>query len=149
MFQFLTNIRSQLAGAEECTLAFHGGRPLVALVWVAQQARKGLVCSRADEEADHLAKVAAAYADRCEHLLGSSDRPPGGGGANSSGLGGRASDYASQADDGFALLKVLVSFVQYMFTKVVFCTTGCIVLIRFHRRAQPIQKTRPYDRHLS
>lgn len=95
-----------IPGAEECSLAFHEGRPLSALTWVAQQPRQGAARSRADEEADQLAEVAAAYADRCEHVLGSSDRAPGANGAAGAGLGSRSSEYGSQADDGFSLLQV-------------------------------------------
>lgn len=94
-------------GAEECSLAFHEDRPLAALTWVAQQPRKGAARSRADEEANQLADVAATYADRCEHVLGSSDRMPGGAvGASAGGIGGRSSEYGSTSDDGFALLQV-------------------------------------------
>lgn len=95
-----------IPGAEECSLAFHEGRPLASLTWVAQQPRQGAARSRADEEADQLAEVAAAYADRCEHVLGSSDRVPGANGGAGPGLGSRSSEYGSQADDGFSLLQV-------------------------------------------
>lgn len=94
------------AGAEESSLDFHDGRPVVSLTWVSQQPRRGVARSKADEEADQLAEVAAVYADRCEHVLGSSDRLPGGTGASGGGLGGRSSENGSHADDGFALLEV-------------------------------------------
>ncbi|CAM9112102.1 unnamed protein product [Ectocarpus sp. 12 AP-2014] len=92
-------------GAEECSLAFHEGRSLAALTWVAQQPRHGTARSRADEEADQLAEVAAAYADRCEHVLGPCDQLPGANGARGGGVAGRSSEYSSQADDGFMLLQ--------------------------------------------
>ena len=99
-------------GSEEFSLTFHEGKSLAAMTWVAQQTRHGASRSRADEEADQLAEVAAAYADRCEHILGSCDRLPGGmgglGGASGVGLGGRSSEYGSQAEDGFTLLQVRV-----------------------------------------
>lgn len=95
-------------GAEESSLQFHEGKPVAAITWVAQQPRQGAAVTREDEEADHLAEVEAAYADRCEHILGSSDRLPGGSGGSSGGVGVRSSsaDYGSQGDDGFALLEV-------------------------------------------
>lgn len=62
--------------------------------------------SRADEEADQLAEVAAAYTDRCEHVLGPCDRLPGANGSSGGGFGGGASEYGLQADDGFMLLQV-------------------------------------------
>lgn len=73
---------------------------------MAQQPRQGMARSRADEEADQLAEVAAAYADRCEHVLGPCNRLPGANGASGGGFGGRSSEYGSQADDGFMLLQV-------------------------------------------
>lgn len=73
---------------------------------MAQQARQGATRSKADEEADYLAEVSAPYADRCEHLLGSTDRLAGGSGASNGGIGGRSSDYAPQPEDGFALFQV-------------------------------------------
>lgn len=74
---------------------------------MAQQPRQGAARSTADDEADQLAEVSAAYADRCEHLLGSSDRLPGGsGGAPGGALGGDSPDYGSSPDDSFALLQV-------------------------------------------
>lgn len=80
---------------------------MAALTWVAQQPREGAARSRADEEADQLAEVSAAYADRCEHVLGSSNRLPGGsGGAPGGAVGGRSSGCVSSPDDSFALLKV-------------------------------------------
>lgn len=97
-------------GTEECSLAFHEGRSLTALTWVAQQRRQGAARSRADEEADQLAEIASAYAERCEHLLGSCDRLPGANGAPGAGFGGRSSEYGSQADDGFMLLQVPVQW---------------------------------------
>lgn len=102
----LTRCYSSL-GAEECSLAFHEGRSLAALTWVAQQPRQGAARSRADEEADQLAEVAAAYANRCEHVLGSSDQIPGGtSGASRGAVGGRSAEYGSQGEDGFDLLQV-------------------------------------------
>jgi len=82
---------------------------VAALTWVAQQPRQGAANSRADEEADQLADVAAAYANRCEHVLGSSDQIPGGtNGASRGAVGGRSVEYGSQADDGFDLMQVKV-----------------------------------------
>lgn len=127
---FVTHPVSQLTkGAEESSLQFHEGRPLAALAWVAQQPRQGAAVSRTDEEVDHLAEVGAAYADRCEHILGPSDRLPGGNGGSSGGVGGRSSsDYGSQGDDGFALLEVkCISqrvFRAHIFVVVVQCTLG-------------------------
>lgn len=95
-------------GAEECSLAFHEGRSLTALTWVAQQPRQGAARSRADKEADQLAEVASVYAERCEHVLGPCDQVPVANGAPGAGLGGRSSDGGSQADDGFMLLQVRV-----------------------------------------
>eukprot|EP00903_Cladosiphon_okamuranus_P017455 g16077.t1 len=92
-------------GAEECSLAFHEGRSLTALIWVAQQPRQGAARSRDDEEADQLAEVASVYAERCEHVLGPCDQVPGANGAPGAGLGGRSSEGGSQADDGFMLLQ--------------------------------------------
>lgn len=97
-----------MPGAEECSLAFHEGRSLTALTWVAQQPRQGATRSRADEEADQLAEVASVYAERCEHVLGPCDRVPGANGAPGAGFGGRSSECGSQADDGFMLLQVRV-----------------------------------------
>lgn len=102
------SVHFHVPGAEECTLAFHQGRPLTALTWVAQQPRLGAACSRADEEADQLAEVASVYAERCEHVLGPCDRLPGANGAPGAGFGGRSSEGGSQADDGFMLLQVRV-----------------------------------------
>lgn len=80
---------------------------MAALTWVAQQPRQNAASSRADEEADQLADVAAAYANRCEHILGSSDQTPGGtNGASRGAVGGRSVEYGSQADDGFDLMQV-------------------------------------------
>lgn len=73
---------------------------------MAQQPRQGMTRTRADEEADQLAEVAAAYADRCEHVLGPCDRFPGANGASGGGVGGRSSEYGSHADNGFMLLQV-------------------------------------------
>lgn len=95
-------------GAEECSLAFHEGRSLTALTWVAQQPRQGAARSSTDEEADQLAEVASVYAERCEHVLGPCDRLPGASGAPGAGFGGRSSECGSQADDGFMLLQVRV-----------------------------------------
>eukprot|EP00752_Nemacystus_decipiens_P013482 g11941.t1 len=92
-------------GAEECSLESHEGRSLTALTWVAQQPRKGATRSRADEEADQLAEMAAVYVERCEHVLGPCDRVPGVNGASGAGLGGRSSECGSPADDGFMLLQ--------------------------------------------
>lgn len=101
-------LHPNLPGAEECSLAFHEGRSLTALTWVAQQPRQGAARSRADEEADQLAEVASVYAERCEHVLGPCDQVPGTNGAPGAGFGGRSSEGGSQADDGFLLLQVRV-----------------------------------------
>lgn len=105
-----------VSGAEECSLAFHEGRSLAALTWVAQQPRQGMARSSADEEADQLAEVAAAYADRCEHVLGPCDRLPGANGAPSGRFGGRPSEYGSQADNGFTLLQVRTTEASEVFS---------------------------------
>ncbi|CAM9529964.1 unnamed protein product [Choristocarpus tenellus] len=90
-------------GTEECSLNFHEGQSLVALTWVAQQRREDKNYTQIDHEADQLSELMDAYTDRCEHLLGPSDILSKG--AFGGGGGSSAANEASQAEDGFSLLK--------------------------------------------
>ncbi|CAM9121705.1 unnamed protein product [Discosporangium mesarthrocarpum] len=87
-------------GAEECSLDLHEGRPLAAMTWVAQQRRDGKAYTLVDHEADQLAEVMGAYANRCEHLLGPSDALLKGGAG-----GGLTTDEELKAEDGSSLLQ--------------------------------------------
>lgn len=92
-------------GADERMVDQHGGRPIVSLSWVAQQPRPTGHAALADYEADELADLASAYAQRCEHILGPCDRTASLGGMVIGGLDGPA-DHGAASKRGFAMLQV-------------------------------------------